>query len=131
MLRFVLASLLLLSTTALARADEIGTHDAGWDPGAKVALGGAIAFSFVYSTTAIAGGVGDSLCGLGESAGSCDHPHGNLAIPLVGGFLPGRDDWSRNVGIASSVIQLTAAGILVGGLVAHHWRIKNDRRAAR
>ena len=116
---------------AAAHADDRDTHDAGWDTGAKVALGGGIAFSFLYSTTAISTAVGDSLCGLGESAASCNNPHSNLYVPLVGGFLPGRDDWSRDIGIASSVLQLTAAGIMVGGLVAHHWHVQEHPIARR
>jgi hypothetical protein len=129
MLRLLIA-LLVLSTTTLARADETDTHDGGFDTGAKVAVAGGTAFAALYSLTAISTAVGDSLCGLGEG-GSCNNQHGNLYVPLVGGFLNGRDDWSRNLGIASSVLQVTAAGVMVAGLAVHHWRVKNVARAAR
>ena len=46
----------------------------------------------------------------------------NLLIPLVGGFLPGREDASRNLGVVSSVLQITAVGVMVAGLAVHHWR---------
>lgn len=128
MMRIIVALLLLSSTTF---ADESDTHDGGWDTGGTIAFAGGMAFLSFWSTTAVATGIGDGLCGLGESQDSCSHPHTNLYIPLVGGFLPGRDDWSQSVGIASSVLQVTAAGLMVGGLIAHHWHVKNAQRAAR
>ena len=123
-MRSLLVAVILLASSA-ARADA-DTHDGGWDAGAKTALAGGIVFSFAYSTTAIATGIGDSLCGLGERADSCSasHLHSNLLIPLVGGFLPGREDASRNLGVVSSVLQITAVGVMVAGLAVHHWRVK-------
>jgi hypothetical protein len=130
-MRSLLVAVILLASTA-ARADA-DTQDHRWDAGAKTALAGGIVFTTVYSTTALATGIGDSLCGLGERASSCasENLHGNLVIPLVGGFLPGRDDASRSVGIASSVLQITAVGVMVAGLAVHHWRVHDRRVAAR
>jgi hypothetical protein len=122
MLRIVILAVLLL-TTGLARAGEGDTHDGGWDTGAKLALGGGIAFSAAYSATAIGTGLA-SLCGLGDP--TCGRGHDNLYVPLVGGFLPSEahDGWSQPVGLFSSILQIGAAGVMVGGLIAHHWRAK-------
>jgi hypothetical protein len=117
----VVAVILFASSAARADAD---THDGGMDTGARVALAGGIAFSAVYSTTAITTGIGDGLCGLDESGWGCSHLHTNLYVPLVGGFLPGRDDWSQQWGVASSVLQIGAAGVMIAGLAIHHWRVK-------
>jgi hypothetical protein len=128
MMRIIVGLLLLTGTSFASESD---THDGGWDAGGTAAFVGGMTVLSLWSTTALATGIGDGLCGLGESADSCAHPHTSLYIPLVGGFLPGRDDWSQNIGIASSVLQVAAAGLMVGGLVVHHWHVKNAQRAAR
>jgi hypothetical protein len=129
-MRNVLVAVILLANS-LARAGEPDTHDGGMDTGAKVALAGGIAFSAVYSTTALTTGIGDGLCGLDETGYGCAHPHTNLYVPLVGGFLPGRDDWSQSWGVASSVLQIGAMGVMVAGLAVHHWRVHGHASAAR
>jgi hypothetical protein len=117
----LVAVILFASTTARAGAE---THDGGMDTGAKVALSAGITFSAIYATTAITTGIGDGLCGLDESGYGCTHLHTNLYVPLVGGFLPGRDDWSQQWGVASSILQIAAAGVMVAGLAIHHWRVQ-------
>lgn len=128
MMRIIVALLLM---AGVARAGESDTHDGGWDAGGTAAFVGGMTVLSLWSTTAVATGVGDGLCGLGESQASCAHPHTNLYIPLVGGFLPGRDDWSQSVGVASSVLQIAGATVMVAGLAVHHWHVKNAQHASR
>ncbi len=127
----VFVVLLLTLASTVARADDGDTHDGGFDRGAKLATAGGILFAVVYPATAIGAHVGDSLCGLNYGGSSCDTgQHSALEIPFLGGFF-GPPDWSRGLGIASSLFQITAAGLIIGGLATHHWRVKNEHVAQR
>jgi hypothetical protein len=74
-------------------------------------------------TTVLYQRIGDGLCGLGEHA--CDdNKHWRVQIPIIGGFLDAsvHNDTS-GLAAVSSVFQVAGAAMLVGGLVAHHWRV--------
>ena len=141
------ALLLVITFTASAGADEPrpagrvavgpldaaggGVHDGGLDAGGAVAMSGGLLLSVVYPATAAIADVGDALCALGRDSPSCNtHAHRDLEIPVFGGFIyaaHGRDEVA--LGALSSVVQLGAVGMLVGGLVAHHWRVPARRTA--
>jgi hypothetical protein len=89
--------------------------------GLGLAISGGVAFGAVYLATAVSTAVGDGMCGLNNGPGSCSAAdyHPRLYIPLVGGFINAteRNDVSRNIGIASSVVQIGGVGVMVAGIV--------------
>jgi hypothetical protein len=136
---FMIASLLVgLVGGSVAHADDgeyhapagYGYHDGGMDHGAIAALTGGIVLSIVDTATAISANVGDSLCSLNYDNPSCNTgAHSRLEIPLVGGFLYGGSD--KALPILSSVVQIGATGLLIGGLAVHKWQVKDRPTVAR
>jgi hypothetical protein len=127
---------LALLTAGVARADDeyhdpyaSHSHDAGMDRGAVAALTGGILLAIAYPATAIAASAGDSMCSLDHNDPSCNtHAHANLEIPLIGGFLYSGDD--KTLPILSSVVQLAATGLIIGGLAVHKWHVDKAPRVA-
>jgi hypothetical protein len=128
-MRSLMVVLMVVSSGANARERHV--HDGGLDTGGKVAVSGAVIFSMVYSATAMTTSSLDGLsCALYDSEPCLISWHTDLEIPAVGGFVYAAHHGggtALGLGLASSAVQLSGVGMLVGGLIAHHWRVP-DRR---